>query len=61
MKRPYNRKPLAEGQVANYGGRPKAAKKGAMVWVAAELLDTVQAFIAELKAQQNNTDKQAKQ
>ena len=39
-------------------GRPKTDKKGAMVWVAAELLDAVNAYIELLKQQQN---KQAKQ
>jgi hypothetical protein len=61
MKRPYNRKPLAEGETVNKGGRPRVDKKGAALWVSADILDTVKAFIAELKAQQNNTDKQAKQ
>lgn len=43
----------------NKGGRPKADKKGAMVWVSAELLDAVQAYIELLKQQHNQ--RQAKQ
>lgn len=37
----------------NKGGRPKAEKTGAMIWVAAELLDSVQAYIELLKQQHN--------
>ena len=39
----------------NKGGRPKGstkAKKGALSWVQSDIVDSVQAFIDTLKAQQ---------
>lgn len=42
----------------NKGGRPKAKKTGAMIWVSAELLESVTEFIELMKRQQ---DRQAKQ
>lgn len=52
--------PKKEG-VEYKGGRPKAAKKGAMVWVASEFMDSVQAYIAVLKQQHEKQNQQAKQ
>jgi hypothetical protein len=39
----------------NKGGRPKGstkAKKGALIWVQSDFVDSVQAFLETLKAQQ---------
>jgi hypothetical protein len=39
-------------------GRPKAKKTGAMIWVSAELLESVTEFIELMKRQQNRQAKQ---
>lgn len=44
-----------EPKPKNKGGRPKGstkAKKGALIWVQSDFVDSVQAFLETLKAQQ---------
>ena len=46
---------MTEEKIKNKGGRPKGstkAKKGALIWVQSDIVDSVQAFIDTLKAQQ---------
>jgi hypothetical protein len=43
----------------NKGGRPKADKKGALLWVSAEFVDAMNAYLELLKQQHNQ--RQAKQ
>ena len=45
----------------NKGGRPKAAKKGKILWVAAEYVDAMNAFLETLKQQHEKQNQQAKQ
>ena len=43
----------------NKGGRPRKDKKGALLWVSAEFVDAMNAYLELLKQQQ--TQRQAKQ
>ncbi|MDP3331274.1 MAG: hypothetical protein Q8S55_04660 [Methylococcaceae bacterium] len=43
----------------NKGGRPRKDKKGALLWVSAEFVDSMTAYLELLKQQQ--TKRQAKQ
>lgn len=46
-----------ESKPKNKGGRPRKDKKGAMVWVPAEIMDSVSAYIELLKQQQRKVAK----
>jgi hypothetical protein len=37
--------------IKNKGGRPRKDKKGAMVWISAEFMDSVNAYLELLKQQ----------
>lgn len=46
---------MTEEKIKRPQGRPKGstkAKKGALIWVQSDIVDSVQAFIETLKAQQ---------